>query len=185
MLWGRELRGTLERVPPSPQNFSRCCGCCGGESLSPRCRNTTPPPLRKGLRPRRFNQCRAGSAPGDARGEAPCIRKLRFSPFPGGEGGRGDGEKKKAKGRVCRRQGRQSPHPSPELHPAPAPQGAPPPAGFPPRRFNQCRPGSAPGMQGAPPPLGSRPAGFLQRRLNQCRPGSAPGDARGEAPCIK
>ena len=31
-----------------------------------------------------------GSAPGDARGEAPCIRKLKISPFPAGEGGRGD-----------------------------------------------------------------------------------------------
>ena len=32
--------------------------------------------------------------PGDARGAAPCIRKLKFSPFPTGEGGRGDGGKK-------------------------------------------------------------------------------------------
>ena len=85
-----------------------------------------PPPA--GLSPRRFNQRRAGSAPGDARGEAPCIRKLRFSPFPGGEGGRGMGARKLAKGRVCRRQRRQAPHPSPEHHPAPAPQGAQPPA---------------------------------------------------------
>ena len=26
-----------------------------------------------------------GFSPGDARGEAPCIRKLKISPFPGGE----------------------------------------------------------------------------------------------------
>ena len=26
-----------------------------------------------------------GSNPGDARGEAPCIIKLKISPFPGGE----------------------------------------------------------------------------------------------------
>ena len=32
---------------------------------------------------------------GDARGEAPCIRKLKISPFPGGEGGRGDGGQKR------------------------------------------------------------------------------------------
>ena len=52
MLWGRELRGTLERVPPPPQNFSRCCGCCGGESLSlPSTGTPPPPPLRKGHRP--------------------------------------------------------------------------------------------------------------------------------------
>ncbi len=31
---------------------------------------------------------------GDARGEAPCKRKIRFSLFPGGEGGRGDGAEK-------------------------------------------------------------------------------------------
>ena len=31
-----------------------------------------------------------GFSPGDARGEAPCIRKPKISPFPGGEGGRGD-----------------------------------------------------------------------------------------------
>ena len=40
-----------------------------------------------------------GFSPGDARGEAPCIRKLKISPFPGGEersasAGGGMGEKK-------------------------------------------------------------------------------------------
>ena len=35
-----------------------------------------------------------GFSPGDARGEAPCIRKLKISPFPGGEGGRGDRDRK-------------------------------------------------------------------------------------------
>ena len=35
-----------------------------------------------------------GFSPGDARGGAPCIRKLKISPFPGGEGGWGDGGKK-------------------------------------------------------------------------------------------
>ena len=34
-----------------------------------------------------------GFSPGDARGEAPCIRKLKISPFPPGRG-RGDGDKK-------------------------------------------------------------------------------------------
>ena len=35
-----------------------------------------------------------GFSPGDARGEAPCIRKQKISPFPSGEGGRGDGGSK-------------------------------------------------------------------------------------------
>ena len=36
--------------------------------------------------PRRLNQCRPGSAPGDARGEAPCIRKTETPPSPEGRG---------------------------------------------------------------------------------------------------
>ena len=35
-----------------------------------------------------------GSTPGMQGAVAPCIRKLKFSPFPTGEGGRGDGGKK-------------------------------------------------------------------------------------------
>ena len=42
-------------------------------------------------------QCRPGSAPGDARGEAPCIRKPKNSPFPAGEGAGGIGQKSKLK----------------------------------------------------------------------------------------
>ena len=38
----------------------------------------------------RFCKCRRRSNAGDARGEAPCIRKQKISPFPAGEGGRGD-----------------------------------------------------------------------------------------------
>ena len=46
----------------------------------------------------RFCKCRKRSNAGDARGEAPCIRKLKISPFPTGEGGRGDrGQKRKLK----------------------------------------------------------------------------------------
>ena len=35
-----------------------------------------------------------GSTPGMQGAVAPCIRKLKFSPFPTGEGGRGDGGNK-------------------------------------------------------------------------------------------
>ena len=50
---------------------------------------------------------------GDARGEVPCIRKQKISPFPGGEersasAGGGMGAKKKTKGRAGGRQGRQA-----------------------------------------------------------------------------
>ena len=54
-------------------------------------------------------QCRKRSNAGDARGEAPCIRKLKVSPFPGGEGGWGDGGKIKTKVRGGGRQERQAP----------------------------------------------------------------------------
>ena len=49
-----------------------------------------------------------GFSRGDARGEAPCIRKQKISPFPGGEGSWGMGAKKKTKGRVGKRQRRQA-----------------------------------------------------------------------------
>ena len=45
---------------------------------------------------RRFSQCRFRLSPGDARGEAPCIRKLKTPPSRR-EGGRGDGGKKASK----------------------------------------------------------------------------------------
>ena len=50
-----------------------------------------------------------GSAPGDARGVAPCMKKTLASPFPPGRGAGGIGAGNKAKGRVCRRQGRHAP----------------------------------------------------------------------------
>ena len=65
------------------------------------------PPARH--RQRRSSQCRAPSSPGDARGEAPCIRKLKVSPFPPGRGGGGMGAVNQAKGRGDRRQRGQAP----------------------------------------------------------------------------
>ena len=50
-----------------------------------------------------------GFSPGDARGGAPCMKKTLVSPFPTGEGGRGDGGRNKAKGGVGRRGERQAP----------------------------------------------------------------------------
>ena len=39
-----------------------------------------------------LSPCRSGSAPGDARGEAPCIRKLKNLPLPAGKGAGGWGQ---------------------------------------------------------------------------------------------
>ena len=50
----------------------------------------------------------SGSVQG-CRGRSPRQNKLIVSPFPGGEGGWGDGAKKQAKGRADRRQERQAP----------------------------------------------------------------------------
>ena len=69
-----------------------------------------------------------GFSPGDARGEAPCMKKTLVSPFPTGEGGRGDGGKK-----ASLRQGRQ------------ARRKASPPAGA-------GTAGAAGGKEGNPPP---------------------------------
>ena len=48
-----------------------------------------------------ISQCRPGSALGDARGEAPCIRKQKISPFPPGRGQGGWGQESKLKARLA------------------------------------------------------------------------------------
>ena len=45
----------------------------------------------------RFCKCRLWLSRGDARGEAPCIRKQKNSPFPPGRGAGGWGQKRKLK----------------------------------------------------------------------------------------
>ena len=68
--WG--VRGTLSRVPRRI-------------------------PVPAGYLLRRFSQCRFRLSPGNARGEAPCIRKLKIPPFPPGRGSGGWGQKSKPK----------------------------------------------------------------------------------------
>ena len=99
---------------------------------------------------RRFSQYRFRLSPGDARGEAPCIRKPKNLPLPRRGRGGGWGKKRKVKAGAA------------------GGKAGKPPSGFrkgivirrPPgqaprrvlaRRFSQCRPGSVPGMQGAQP----------------------------------
>ena len=64
----------------------------------------------------RFCKCRGRLNAGDARGEAPCIKKPLSSPFPPGRGVGGMGAENQAKGKVGRR-----PKPPRPLR-APAPQ---------------------------------------------------------------
>ena len=97
-----------------------------------------------------------GSARGDERGEAPCMKiTLIPPPSPEGKGGGGMGERNKAKGKVGRRQRRQT-----TLW----------------ATANARRPGDLPDK----PPIG-----HLQRRFSPCRLRLGRGDARGFAPCMK
>ena len=68
------------RSPPSGTATARLSGNAGA---SPPLAHDTPPPA----------PAPPGFSPGDARGEAPCIRKPKISPFPPGRGS-GDGDKK-------------------------------------------------------------------------------------------
>ena len=96
-----------------------------------------------------------GSARGDARGEAPCMKITLISPFPPGRGDGGDGGSK-----ASQRQGWQA------TNRASHPLGT----------ANARRSGDLPDKP---------PAGHLQRRFSPCRFRLGRGDARGEAPCMK
>ena len=62
--------------PPSPPAHTTAARSAGDQP-------DKPPP--NGHLHRRFSPCSFRLGRGDARGEAPCIRKLKISPFPGGE----------------------------------------------------------------------------------------------------
>ena len=93
--------GTLERVPQTPQNFSKTGLRLPGIGTDARFRDfscSLPLPCRPDTRGRghllrRLSQCCFRLSPGDARGEAPCIRKLKIPPSQW-EGGWGDGGRK-------------------------------------------------------------------------------------------
>ena len=70
-----------------------------------------------------------GSAPGDARGGAPCIRKLKISPFPPGRGAGGWGQKSKLKAGLAGDQKGKPPQQIPERQRQPATCRASPPTG--------------------------------------------------------
>ena len=114
--------GTLERVPQTPQNFSKTGLRSLGIGTDARFRDfscSLPLPCRPDTRGRacpaghllrRFSQCRFRLSPGDARGEAPCIRKLKIPPSPEGKSALrarvgGMGAEKQAKGKVSQQGG--------------------------------------------------------------------------------
>ena len=143
-----------------------------------------------------------GFSPGDARGEAPCIKITLVSPFPAGEGGRGDrGQKIKLKAGLAGKQeskppaecrtGRSSQCRAPLslgdargeapcikitlVSPFPAGEGGRGDRG----QKIKLKAGLA-GKQESKPPAECRTG-----RSSQCRAPLSLGDARGEAPCIK
>ena len=80
-------------------------------SISPGPPSPWLPALLVGNRLLPFSRRTVGTAPGDARGEAPCIKKPLSSPFPPGRGVGGMGAGNQTKGRVGGRQSRQAPPP--------------------------------------------------------------------------
>ena len=96
-----------------------------------------------------------GFSPGDARGEAPCIRKLKISPFPPGRGGAGGWGK--------------------EIHDAAGSAGD----------QNRRAPRRGKRRQGYPATPGQAPRSAQDCAPAPMPPGFSPGDARGEAPCIR
>ena len=86
------------------------------------------------------------------RGRNPRRNKLIVSPFPTGEGGRGDrGQESKLTARLAGEEKGKPPLRVPEWQGRQATARLRPPAGCRIGRASQCRAGSAPGMQGAKP----------------------------------
>ena len=103
-------RGTLERVPRTPQNFPERIIIDGNPALVPG--STDKPPHR--TPPPTHLQCRAGTAAGVPGAKPPA--KLTYSlPLPAGKGVGGIGAEKQAEGRQTGN------------HPVKPPPGIPPP----------------------------------------------------------
>ena len=100
---------------------------------------------------RRFSPCRLRLRRGDARGGAPCIRKLKISPFPPGRGARGWGQERKLKARLAGEKKSKPPQQIPERQGQPATCRASPPTGTYTAGSARAASGSGAGMQGAEP----------------------------------
>ena len=109
--------GTLERVPQTPQNFSKTGLRLPGIGTDARFRDfscSLPLPCRPDTRgracPRRALAPQAQpmllpAQPRGCKGRSPLHKQTKNSPFPGGEGGWGMGAEKQAKGKVSQRGG--------------------------------------------------------------------------------
>ena len=100
-----------------------------------------------------------GFSPGDARGEAPCIRKLKISPFPPGRGSGGWGQQSKLKAGAAGDKEGKPPLRIPERQGQPTTQTVKPPITpaphIPPAGRRQC---------------GQNPAGRRDSRRTRARP---------------
>ena len=123
----RATDSSISPGPPSPWLpalpiewlFYRFCGELAIPKAHPRrVRGSPPAPVPPGF------------SPGDARGEAPCIRKLKISPFPAGEGGRGNrGQESKLKAWSAGDKEGKPPLQAPQRQSQPAVKTATPPPG--------------------------------------------------------
>ena len=113
-----KVQGRVGRRPKRQAPRGICYPCPGGEDHLKRRSSSPPVPPLLGCRhcppvnkqKLLVVQVPRGFCPGDARGEAPCIKITLVTPFPAGKGVGGDrGQKEKVQGRVGRRQRRRAP----------------------------------------------------------------------------
>ena len=153
----------MKEAPKPPRTFLEFvidCNC-----------NRRPPAIPNRIVSSKPSQCRAPPALGDARGEAPCNKITKITPFPAGEGGGGMGAGKQAKGRVDRRQRRRAPRRVLERQVEPATNRAS-------SRWVSEWHGYSATNRASPRRVPPTPAEPVPRP-------TSPGNARGEAPCIK
>ena len=148
-----------------------------------------PPCLRRVHGSSLFSRAALGSARG-CKGRSPLHEITLGSPFPGGEGGRGDGGKNKAKGRVGGRQSRKAPRRVSQRQGRTAARKASPPPGTCMAGAVRAANGLIPGCRGRSPrqnklivspfPPGRGSGGWGQK--SKLKSGLA-GDKKGKPPC--
>ena len=155
--------GTLERVPQTPQNFSKTGLRLSGIGTDARFRDfscSLPLPCRPDTRgracPRRALAPQAQpmllpAQPRGCKGQSPLHKKTKHPPFPGGEGGWGDGGRKASQKQGWQATSKASPRQAPQRLVEPPTPGVRPPPGACSAGSTRAAPRPAPGMQGAKP----------------------------------